>query len=93
MVKLVFSSFVIALTPVAVGLAWKGISALGDWFGLRRLASIRGCRSVEVDPYCKFQKDKGLHHDSRQDRVLGNRTISDIEPPDNFVARLLPLDS
>jgi hypothetical protein len=30
----VFWSFVIALTPVALGLAWKLVSGIGNWIGL-----------------------------------------------------------
>jgi hypothetical protein len=34
MVDLVFWSFVVALTPVALGLAWKLVSGIGNWIGL-----------------------------------------------------------
>ena len=34
MVDFVLWSFVIALTPVALGLAWKLVSGIGNWIGL-----------------------------------------------------------
>jgi hypothetical protein len=34
MVDLVLWSFVIALTPVVLGLAWKLVSGIGNWIGL-----------------------------------------------------------
>jgi len=43
-IDLVLWSFVLALTPVALGLTWKLISRVGDLFGLR---PSRACQDAE----------------------------------------------
>ena len=42
MIWLVLWSFVISLTPVALGLAWKLTSGIGRWIGLRLAQAFEG---------------------------------------------------
>lgn len=54
MVNLVTASFVVALTPVALDLAWRLVSSIGDWIGrgfARAARTQEPCGTYTPEPF------------------------------------------
>jgi hypothetical protein len=59
MVDLVYWSFVMALTPVALGLAWRLISDVGDRIGLGRSRAFEDAEPRGSLPLLNFHQPSG----------------------------------
>ena len=70
MIDLVFWSFGMALTPVALGLAWKLIPVVGDMIGLRLSRAFEGARQAGASPPPGFPR-LGLDTRPREDPCPG----------------------
>lgn len=65
MIDLVIWSFVMALAPVAVGLAWKGISGVLGWIELGLLGAFGGAGPASSPVLTLRPGQSGLHSPAR----------------------------